>query len=134
MKQSKEQIETTFRAMKEHILESKILLSPRFYMIPVEMLDDIIERSINLTVNEDGDEEDKIALKIFMLLTVNAMKVKLKEDEGFNNRIYDSFMSGDMDKLSDDYKGLVSRLIKDGLISHEQYEKIKGVDDKIKDI
>lgn len=129
-KPTREEIEVTYRGMKEQILKSNILLLPKWSKIDEDALDYIVEESINITLkpSEEVTPDETRIMKILISLTSSAIDSIIKGDEVINNRIYDSFVSGEMDELSDDYKEFMRKKIKEGLITHEQYEKIKNVD------
>ena len=132
---TREEIEKTYRRMKKQIMDSNVLLSPEWSSIDENVLDYVIERAIDITFKRGDDdlnkEETKI-MKIFMTLVNKSITHLMNNNEEVTNKIYDSFIAGEMDELSEDYKKYIGKKLKDGLISHEQYEKIKGVEDKIK--
>jgi intergrase/recombinase len=133
-KPTREQIETAFKGMKKQIMESKILFTPKWSTIDENVLDYIIEKSIDISLKpaKDISQEETKIIRIFMALVNKAIEYVLNNDEEITNKVYDNFISGGMDEISKDYREFIGGKLKNGLISHEQYEKIKGVEDKLK--
>ena len=134
---SKEEIIKHFNYTKERILKSNILLTPKWSSLDEDALDYIGAKVIELTLRDINNppennsvytEEERKCLTIFASLTVASMELDMVNNEEFTNKVYDSFVKGEFDNASDNSKEVLRKKIKKGLISHEQYEKIKDID------
>lgn len=134
---TKEQLIESFQKTKEHIIKSNILLSPKWSAINEDILEYVTGMVIETTVRDmdnpetagkNHTEEEKKAMMLFASLTMAAMESDLKNNEEFNNKIYDAYVSGELDFSQPESKEILRKKLKNSLITHEQYEKIAKID------
>ena len=134
---TKEQLIESFQKTKEHIIKSNILLTPKWSAINEDILEYVTNIIINVSLREMDDptliaenhsEEEKKAMMLFASLSMATMEQDLKNNEGFTNKIYDAYVSGELDFSLPQNKEMLRKRLKEGLISHEQYEKIAKID------